>query len=78
MRELTHEAFLAGLVSYALDFADVVQRDAILAEQPAVDDEVAFSALGRQDDVCCRAHWRLCSAHKRREGHLERFTQQSG
>ncbi len=41
----THETLLPRLVAYSLDLTDVVECHAIFAEQPTMDDKVAFLAL---------------------------------
>lgn len=67
---LTHETFLARLMTYTLNLTDVVKCNAVLAEQPAVDDKVAFPAFWREDRALRRTRWRLCRRYEGGQGHL--------
>ncbi len=69
-RGRTHQTFRPWLVPYAVNFTDVVQSDAVLAEQPAVHHKVALLAVRRQDGGV-RRRWRrrLGRAYEGRKGH---------
>jgi hypothetical protein len=48
-QELAHESLLPGLFPVPVDLFHVIQRDAVLGEQTAVDDKVSFLAVWRED-----------------------------